>query len=74
MGLIQTQDKESNKLSPTLCTKRYTGQHIGSNPNDPWIYPLTDSVVEAAGLWPIQEYIRRQRDTVPAMFGIRSFS
>jgi hypothetical protein len=50
------------------CARYITGQHI--RPNDPddldgeWTYPPTATVLEAAGLWPIQEYIRRRRDTV----------
>jgi hypothetical protein len=50
------------------CARYITGQHI--RPNDPddldgeWSYPPTATVLEAAGLWPIQEYIRRRRDTV----------
>jgi hypothetical protein len=50
------------------CARYITGMHI--RPNDPndldgeWTYPPTATVLEAAGLWPILEYIRRRRETV----------
>jgi hypothetical protein len=57
---------ETDKLSLTLRDAYAAGQHIRPNdPNKPeeWNYPPTDTVLETAGLRPIEENIRRRRDT-----------
>jgi hypothetical protein len=68
MGLIQP-FTETDKLSFLTLRTMHTlcGQHIRPNdPNKPegeWNYPPTDTVLETAGLRPIEENIRRRRDT-----------
>jgi hypothetical protein len=68
---------ESRVLSKTMksklkgfhrrCARYITGKHIRPNdrddPDGEWTYPQTATVLEAAGLRPIQEYIQRRRDT-----------
>jgi hypothetical protein len=86
MGLIQylTQRLTSFHFFDVAHDAYAAGQHIRPNdPNKPegeWNYPPTDTVLETAGLRPIEENIRRRRDTalcfasdtpyIPAMFGI----
>jgi hypothetical protein len=69
MGLIQYLYTETDKLSffDVAHDAYAAGQHIRPNdPNKPegeWNYPPTDTVLETAGLRPIEENIRRRRDT-----------
>jgi exonuclease III len=46
------------------CARYVTGQHIRQNPDETWTCPSSEMVLEKAGLWTIQEYIRRRRATV----------
>jgi hypothetical protein len=47
------------------CARYLTGQNIRYNTvADEWIYPNTDAVLKQAGLWPIEEYIKRRCETV----------
>jgi len=41
-----------------------TGRHIRQNADGTWFHPPTDGVLEEAGLPTIDDYIKRQRDTV----------
>jgi hypothetical protein len=47
------------------CARYLTGQNIRYDTvADEWIYPNTDAVLKQAGLWPIEEYIKRRCETV----------
>jgi hypothetical protein len=67
MGLIQYLYTETSFHFFDVAHDAYAGQHIRPNdPNKPegeWNYPPTDTVLETAGLRPIEENIRRRRDT-----------
>jgi hypothetical protein len=41
-----------------------TGRHIRQNGDGVWVYPSTKETLEEAGLWTIEEYIRRRKETV----------
>jgi hypothetical protein len=49
-----------------LSTDRYYSRRSGTSatPEGEWTYPPADTILDAAGLRPIQEYIRRRRETV----------
>jgi hypothetical protein len=50
------------------CARYSAGQHIqpndSNNPQGEWTYPPTDTFIDAAGLRPIQESIRRRRESI----------
>lgn len=46
------------------CARYITGQHIRQNPDETWTCPSSEIVLEQAGLWTIQQYIKRRRNTV----------
>ncbi len=46
------------------CARYITRRHIRQNEDESWTCPASDSVLEEAGLWTVQEYIRRRRETV----------
>jgi len=46
------------------CARYITGQHIRQNADGTWTCPSSKDVLEQAGLWTIQEYIKRRRNTV----------
>jgi hypothetical protein len=72
MGLIQPTQRLTS-FHFDVAHDAY-GRHIRPNdPNKPegeWNYPPTDTVLETAGLRPIEENIRRRRDT--ALFRFRT--
>jgi hypothetical protein len=46
------------------CARYITGQHIRQNPDGTWTCPSSAEVLSQAGLWTIQEYIQRRKNTV----------
>ena len=46
------------------CALYITGQHIRQNDDGTWTHPSSENVLEMAGLWTIQEYIKIRRNTV----------
>jgi hypothetical protein len=46
------------------CARYMTGQNIRQNEDGSWTYPSSENVLEMAGLWTIQEYIKSRRNTV----------
>jgi hypothetical protein len=46
------------------CARFITGQHIRQNQDGSWTCPSSTGVLEQAGLWTIQRYIQRRRNTV----------
>ena len=40
------------------------GKHIQELPDGSYVCPPTEEVLEEAGLWPLEEYIKRRRDTI----------
>ena len=47
------------------CSRYITGRHIRLV-NDVWIYPESKLTLEMADLEPIEEYIKKRRDTISA--------
>ncbi len=45
------------------CARYITGMHIRENSDGSWTCPSEETLV-AAGLWTVEEYIRRRRSTV----------
>jgi hypothetical protein len=46
------------------CARFITGQHIRPNQDGTWTCPSSEEVLSQAGLWTIQEYIQRRKNTV----------
>jgi hypothetical protein len=46
------------------CARYITGMHIRENSDGSWTCPSSEETLEAAGLWTVEEYIRRRRSTV----------
>jgi exonuclease III len=46
------------------CARYITGMHIRENSDGSWTCPSSEETLVAAGLWTVEEYIRRRRSTV----------
>ena len=46
------------------CARYITGQHIRQERDGEWTCPSSETVLKQAGLWTIQQYIQRRRNTV----------
>lgn len=56
LGMLQT---FHNRIARQL-----TGRHIYQAPNGDWIYPNPEATLRQAGLFTIQEYLRRRREYI----------
>jgi hypothetical protein len=46
------------------CARHITGMHIRKNQDGTFTFPKTEEVLREAGLWSIEEYIQRRKDTI----------
>ena len=55
-----------NKLSAFhhVCARFISNRHIKPDNEGIWTYPSNESVLEDAGLFPMETYIQRRRDTI----------
>ena len=48
------------------CARYIAGEHIQQRPNGEWIYPDSKKILTTCGLFTIEDYIQRRKDTVTA--------